>query len=98
MDIGIGKKEQEKIAEGCRAFWRIPSPVFEDPQFPLERHRPHVQHAACDVHGPVHRVWNALDLIAERIRALGVAAPGTYQGIRQARSSRKAKARSAPRT
>ena len=23
-------------------------------------------------------LWNALDMIAERIRALGVAAPGTY--------------------
>jgi starvation-inducible DNA-binding protein len=40
---------------------------------------PHVQQPAPDVHGQYTEQWNALDIIAERIRALGHPAPGTYK-------------------
>ena len=80
MDIGISKKDREKIAEGLSHLladsftlylktqnfhWNVTGPMFNTL---------HVMFM-----DQYTELWNALDLIAERIRALGVQAPGTYR-------------------
>ena len=80
MDIGISKKEREKIADGLSHLladsytlylkthnfhWNVTGPQFNTL---------HVMFM-----GQYTELWNALDLIAERIRALGFPAPGTYR-------------------
>jgi starvation-inducible DNA-binding protein len=80
MDIGISKKDREKIAEGLARLLADSFTLY------LKTHNFH-----WNVTGPMFNtlhvmfmdqyteLWNALDMIAERIRALGVAAPGTYR-------------------
>jgi starvation-inducible DNA-binding protein len=80
MDIGIHKKGREKIAQGLSRLladsyilylmthnfhWNVTGPMFNT------LHLMFMQQYT--------EQWNALDLIAERIRALDVAAPGTYK-------------------
>ena len=80
MDIGINKKDREEIADGLSHLladsftlylkthnfhWNVTGPMFNTL---------HVMFM-----GQYTELWNALDEIAERIRALGVAAPGTYR-------------------
>ena len=79
MDIGITKKDREKIADGLSHLLADSFTLY------LKTHNFH-----WNVTGPMFNtlhvmfmdqyteLWNALDLIAERIRALGVAAPGTF--------------------
>lgn len=79
MDIGISKKDREKIAEGLSRLLADSFTLY------LKTHNFH-----WNVKGPMFNtlhvmfmeqyteLWNALDMIAERIRALDVAAPGTY--------------------
>ena len=78
MDIGISKKDREKIADGLSHLLADSFTLY------LKTHNFH-----WNVTGPMFNtlhvmfmdqyteLWNALDLIAERIRALGVPAPGT---------------------
>jgi starvation-inducible DNA-binding protein len=80
MDIGISKKDREKIAEGLSRLLADSFTLY------LKTHNFH-----WNVTGPMFNTlhvmfmdqyteeWNALDMIAERIRALGVAAPGTFR-------------------
>ena len=80
MDIGIGKKEREKIAEGLSRLLADSFTLY------LKTHNFH-----WNVKGPMFNtlhvmfmdqyteLWNALDLIAERIRALDFPAPGSYR-------------------
>ena len=80
MDIGITKKDREKIAEGLSHLLADSAVLY------LKTHNFH-----WNVTGPMFNtlhvmfmdqyteLWNALDLIAERIRALGFPAPGTYR-------------------
>ena len=80
MDIGISKKEREKIAEGLSHVLADSYTLY------LKTHNFH-----WNVTGPMFNtlhvmfmdqyteLWNAIDLIAERIRALGFPAPGTYR-------------------
>ena len=80
MDIGITKKDREKIADGLSRLladsftlylkthnfhWNVTGPMFNTL---------HVMFM-----GQYTELWNALDEIAERIRALGFPAPGTYR-------------------
>ncbi len=80
MDIGIHVADREKIAKGLSALladsytlylmthnfhWNVTGPQFNSL---------HVMFM-----GQYTEQWNALDIIAERIRALGFAAPGTYK-------------------
>ena len=79
IDIGISASEREKIAKGLSALLADSYTLY------LMTHNFH-----WNVTGPqfntLHQMfmgqyteqWNALDVIAERIRALGHAAPGTY--------------------
>jgi len=80
MDIGINKKDREKIADGLSHLLADSFTLY------LKTHNFH-----WNVTGPMFNtlhvmfmdqyteLWNALDMIAERIRALGVASPGTYR-------------------
>ena len=80
MDIGIDAKQREQIAHGLSALLADSYTVY------LMTHNFH-----WNVTGPqfnsLHQMfmaqyteqWNALDIIAERIRALGYPAPGTYK-------------------
>jgi len=80
MDIGINKKDREKIAEGLSRLLADSFTLY------LKTHNFH-----WNVTGPMFNtlhvmfmeqyteLWNALDEIAERIRALGVVAPGSYR-------------------
>jgi starvation-inducible DNA-binding protein len=80
IDIGISAGERQKIAQGLSALLADSYTLY------LMTHNFH-----WNVTGPqfnsLHQMfmaqyteqWNALDVIAERIRALGHAAPGTYK-------------------
>ena len=80
MDIGIAKKDREKIAAGLSRLLADSYTLY------LMTHNFH-----WNVKGPMFNTlhlmfmaqyteqWNALDLIAERIRALDCPAPGTYK-------------------
>ena len=80
IDVGINASEREKIAHGLSALLADSYTLY------LMTHNFH-----WNVTGPqfnsLHQMfmaqyteqWNALDIIAERIRALGHPAPGTYK-------------------
>ena len=80
IDIGISGAEREKIARGLSSLLADSYTLY------LMTHNFH-----WNVTGPMFNTlhlmfmdqyteqWNALDLIAERIRALGHPAPGTYR-------------------
>jgi len=80
MDTGIDAKQREDIAKGLSALladsytlylmthnfhWNVTGPQFNSLHMMFM--------------GQYTEQWNALDLIAERIRALGFPAPGTYK-------------------
>lgn len=80
IDIGIAEKERAKIAEGLSRFLADTYTLY------LKTHNFH-----WNVTGPMFQTlhimfmdqyneqWMAVDLIAERIRALGFPAPGGYK-------------------
>ena len=80
IDIGISGADREKIAKGLSALladsytlylmthnfhWNVTGPMFNTLHLMFM--------------GQYTEQWNALDIIAERIRALGHPAPGTYK-------------------
>ena len=80
IDIGIAAKDREVIAEGLSRLladsyslylqshnfhWNVTGPMFQTLHVLFMEH--------------YTEQWNALDLIAERIRSLGLPAPGTYK-------------------
>lgn len=80
MDIGISKKDREKIAGGLSRLladtytlylkthnfhWNVTGPMFNTLHLMFM--------------GQYTELWNSLDIIAERIRALDYPAPGTYR-------------------
>ena len=80
IDIGIKNSDREKIVKGLSALladsytlylmthnfhWNVKGPQFNSLHLMFM--------------GQYTEQWNALDLIAERIRALGYPAPGTYK-------------------
>jgi starvation-inducible DNA-binding protein len=79
LDIGISAKDREKIADGLSRLQADTYTLY------LMTHNFH-----WNVTGPMFNtlhlmfmtqyteLWNAIDPIAERIRALGFPAPGTY--------------------
>src|SRR5262245_41787625 len=80
IDIGIKDKDRAKIADGLARLLADTYSLY------LKTHSFH-----WNVEGPMFNtlhlmfmeqyteLWNALDLIAERIRALGLPAPATYR-------------------
>ena len=82
MDIGINATDREKIARGLSVLladsytlylmthnfhWNVTGPQFNSLHLMFM--------------GQYTEQWNALDVIAERIRALGFPAPGTYKAF-----------------
>jgi starvation-inducible DNA-binding protein len=80
IDIGIKRGDREQIVKGLSALladsytlylmthnfhWNVTGPQFNSLHLMFM--------------GQYTEQWNALDLIAERIRALGYPAPGTYK-------------------
>lgn len=80
IDIGIGKSDREAIAAGLSRVladtytlylkthnfhWNVTGPMFQ------------TLHLMFEVH--YNELALAVDLVAERIRALGLPAPGTYR-------------------
>jgi len=80
IDIGIPARDRQKIADGLARLladtyglylkthsfhWNVEGPMFNTLHLMFM--------------GQYTEQWNALDLIAERIRALGHPAPGTYK-------------------
>lgn len=80
IDIGISTADRKKIADGLSALladsytlylmthnfhWNVTGPQFNSLHLMFM--------------GQYTEQWNALDVIAERIRALGFPAPGTYK-------------------
>ncbi len=80
IDIGISAADRARIAKGLSRLladsytlylmthnfhWNVKGPMFNTLHLMFM--------------GQYTEQWNALDLIAERIRALGVPAPGTYK-------------------
>ena len=82
IDIGIAKKDREQIAKHLSKLLADTYSLY------LKTHSFH-----WNVEGPMFNtlhemfmtqyseLWNALDTIAERIRALGHPAPGTYKAF-----------------
>lgn len=82
VDIGIDRKHREKIADGLSRLLADTYALY------LKTHNFH-----WNVEGPMFNtlhlmfmtqyteLWTALDAIAERIRALGYPAPGTYKAF-----------------
>ena len=79
IDIGIPEGARQKIVQGLSKFladtytlylkthnfhWNVVGPMFQTLHLMFEQH--------------YNDLWMAVDLIAERIRALGSLAPGTY--------------------
>ncbi|PJZ68870.1 DNA starvation/stationary phase protection protein [Leptospira perolatii] len=81
-NIGIPEKDRDKINEGLRKLLADTTFLY------LKTHNYH-----WNVTGPLFNtlhlmfmtqyteLWNALDLIAERIRSLGYPAPGSYKAF-----------------
>jgi starvation-inducible DNA-binding protein len=80
IDIGIAPKDRAIIAGGLSRLladsytlylqshnfhWNVTGPMFQTLHVLFMEH--------------YTEIWNALDLIAERIRSLGLPAPGTYK-------------------
>ena len=80
IDIGLSENDRAKIAQGLSRVladsytlylmthnfhWNVKGPMFNSLHLMFM--------------GQYTEQWNALDIIAERIRALGYAAPGTYK-------------------
>jgi starvation-inducible DNA-binding protein len=80
INIGISDKDRKKVAEGLSRMLADTYSLY------LKTHNFH-----WNVTGPMFQtlhlmfmtqyteIWNAVDLIAERIRALGYPAPGSYK-------------------
>ncbi|HSC88317.1 MAG TPA: Dps family protein [Polyangiaceae bacterium] len=84
IDIGIDAKKREEIAGGLSRVladtytlylkthnfhWNVTGPMFQ------------TLHVMFELH--YNELWLAVDLVAERIRALGFPAPGTYKQFAQ---------------
>lgn len=82
INIGISEKDRKKIAEGLARMqadtytlylkthnfhWNVIGPMFQTL---------HLMFMA-----QYNEIWLAVDLVAERIRALGFPAPGTYKEL-----------------
>jgi starvation-inducible DNA-binding protein len=82
IDIGIAKSDRKSIADGLSHLladtyalylkthnyhWNVTGPMFQTLHLMFEQQ--------------YNELWLAVDLIAERIRALGHIAPGTYKAF-----------------
>lgn len=82
IDIGISERDRKAIADGLSRVmadtyslylkthnyhWNVTGPMFQTLHLMFEQQ--------------YNELWTAVDLVAERIRALGHFAPGTYKAL-----------------
>jgi len=80
IDIGIANEERTKIVHGLSALLADSYTLYLiTHNFHWNVTGPHFNSLHQMFMGQYTEQWNALDLIAERIRALGHPAPGTYR-------------------
>ena len=80
IDIGITEANRKKIAEGLSALLADSYTLYlMTHNFHRNVTGPQFNSLHTMFMGQYTEQWNALDIIAERIRALGFPAPGTYQ-------------------
>ncbi len=80
IDIGISAAERKKIARGLSALLADSYTLYlMTHNFHWNVTGPHFNSLHLMFMGQYTEQWNALDIIAERIRALGHPAPGTYK-------------------
>jgi starvation-inducible DNA-binding protein len=80
IDIGIATEERTKIVHGLSALLADSYTLYlMTHNFHWNVTGPHFNSLHQMFMGQYTEQWNALDLIAERIRALGHPAPGTYR-------------------
>ena len=80
MDIGISELDRKKIAGGLSALLADSYTLYlMTHNFHWNVTGPHFNSLHAMFMQQYTEQWNALDMIAERIRALGIAAPGTYK-------------------
>ena len=80
IDIGIKERDRVKIAQGLAALLADSYTLYlMTHNFHWNVTGPHFNSLHTMFMAQYTEQWNALDLIAERIRALGCAAPGTYR-------------------
>ena len=80
IDIGIGVAERAEIAEGLSAVLADSYTLYlMTHNFHWNVTGPHFNSLHQMFMGQYTEQWTALDVIAERIRALGHPAPGTYK-------------------
>ncbi|MDX9767050.1 MAG: Dps family protein [Ectothiorhodospiraceae bacterium] len=80
IDIGITTAEREKIVQGLSALLADSYTLYlMTHNFHWNVTGPHFNSLHAMFMDQYTEQWNALDLIAERIRALGHPAPGTYR-------------------
>jgi starvation-inducible DNA-binding protein len=80
IDIGIASDERTKIVHGLSALLADSYTLYlMTHNFHWNVTGPHFNSLHQMFMGQYTEQWNALDLIAERIRALGHPAPGTYR-------------------
>ncbi len=80
IDIGITDADRKKIAKGLSALLADSYTLYlMTHNFHWNVTGPHFNSLHNMFMGQYTEQWNALDIIAERIRALGFPAPGTYK-------------------
>ena len=80
VNIGIDAKDRKKIADGLSALLADSYTLYlMTHNFHWNVTGPHFNSLHAMFMQQYTEQWNALDVIAERIRALGFAAPGTYK-------------------
>ncbi len=92
IEIGINEKARKEIAKGVSKFmadtytlylqthnfhWNVTGPMFQTLHLMFEAH--------------YNELWTAIDVIAERIRALGQLAPATYSEFAELTSIKEKK-------
>lgn len=92
IEIGISEKARKEIASGVSKFmadtytlylqthnfhWNVTGPMFQTLHLMFEAH--------------YNELWTAIDVIAERIRALGQLAPATYSEFAELTSIKEKK-------
>ena len=84
INIGIEAKDRQKVAKGLSAFLADSYTLYlMTHNFHWNVTGPHFNSLHLMFMAQYTEQWTALDLIAERIRALGHPAPGTYQQFSQ---------------
>ena len=82
VNIGIDAKDRQKIADGLSALLADSYTLYlMTHNFHWNVTGPHFNSLHAMFMEQYTEQWNALDVIAERIRALGIAAPGTQRAF-----------------